>query len=349
MTASVTCAASQRLVGAVIREESEVTETEVEAKAAATDGVTQILRPPTGQLARPRIAPEIEKAILQMAVREPAAGQDRVARDLQAKRMFVSASGVRYVWLRHNIETLEKRVAYLERELASTPHAWTAAQLAARERIRSDRNLRRAVAKVMGAGSGELKRGDYLLTTAAKLFHEQGYDATSLRDIARRAGVPVGSLYYHFPSKEELFEAVYEEAIHRLTALVEAAVSEANTPADRLQAACAAHLRPLCGGDEFTTAAIPTRIPAVSAATRKTLVALNLGYESIFKRLIESLPLPPGVNPSLLRLQILGALNWTVTWYKPGKSTPDQIAMNLINALGLKAVDIQEDGAGDGT
>jgi AcrR family transcriptional regulator len=285
--------------------------------------------------ARPRIALEIERAILQFAIKDPGAGQDRVARELQAKRMFVSPSGVRYVWQRHNLETLAKRVASIEHSFAATSQVWTSTQLAARERIRTDRNTRQIAAKVMGAASDEFSRGDYILAIAAQVFKKQGYDATSLRDIAGRAGIPVGSLYYHFPSKEELFESVHKEGMRRLTDLVESAVSRTDNPLDRLQAACAAHLRPMCDGDEFTTAAIPTRTPHVSGPVRKSIKALNAKYEAIFKRLIEDLPLPPAVNPSILRLQILGALNWTITWYKLGKTTPDEIASNLINALRL--------------
>lgn len=306
---------------------------EPEDPPSATPSPLSPVRP--AREVRPRIAPHVEKAILRLALKEPAAGQDRVARELKADRMFISASGVRYVWQRHNLETLEKRVVYIERELAGNSQAWTPVQLAARERIRTDRNSQRVAAKLMGTASGEFSRGEYILTIAAKLFREPGYDATSLRDIARRAGIPVGSLYYHFPSKEELFEAVYEEGIRRLTKLVETAVAESHSPLDRLQAACAAHLRPMCDGDEFTTAAIPTQIPNVSGPLRKTIIALNDSYESIFKRLIENLPLPDEVDPSILRLQILGALNWTNRWYKAGKATPDEIAANLINALRL--------------
>ena len=136
----------------------------------------------------------------------------------------------------------------------------------------------------------------------------QGYNATSLRDIARTARIPVGSLYYHFPTKEELFEAVYEEGVHRLTRFVEDAIVEASNPLDRLQRACAAHLRPICDGDDFTVA-IPTRIPDISDRARRTIAALNSGYELIFKRFINDLTLPSEVSTPLLRLQILGALN----------------------------------------
>lgn len=285
--------------------------------------------------ARARIAPELERAILEMAFSDPAAGQDRVARELRARRLFVSASGVRYVWLRHNLETLERRVEAVSQVLAGNKGAWTTAQLAARERIRRDASSRRAAARVMGAPSTDFDRSHYILTIAAKMFREQGYDATSLRDIARAARIPVGSLHYHFNSKEELFESVYEESQRRLMISVESAIATADNPVDRLLAACAAHLRSMCGDDDFMAAGILLKIPNVSPRTKKTLLLLNLAYEAVFKRIIAELQLPPDISPSLLRLLILGSLNWTQTWYKPGKAGPDEIAHTLIKMLNL--------------
>lgn len=62
---------------------------------------------------------------------------------------------------------------------------------------------------------------------------------------------------------------------------------------------------------------------------------LNSAYEAVFKRIIADLQLPPNISPSLLRLLILGSLNWTQTWYKPGKAGPDEIAHTLVNILNL--------------
>lgn len=284
---------------------------------------------------RPRVAPDIEDAILEMAFNEPAYGQDRVARDLQERKMIVSASGVRYVWRRHNLETMERRIENIEKNLKRHPQDWTESQLSARDQIQANRKSRKSAEKIMGASSDDFNRSDYLLATAAKLFRDRGYDATALRDIARKAGVPVGSLYYHFPSKEELYAAVYREGIRRLTEFVESALVDVQDPINRLQAACAAHLERLCGDEDFTTVVIPLRHPNVSAAVRKAIVVQNDGYEKIFKKLISEIPLSKKINPSILRLQIFGALNWTSTWYKPGKATPDEIAANLVSALRL--------------
>lgn len=53
-------------------------------------------------------------------------------------------------------------------------------------------------------------RREHLVDTALALFSEQGYDATSIKQIAVRAGVAVGLLYHYFPSKSEVMRAVWE-------------------------------------------------------------------------------------------------------------------------------------------
>jgi AcrR family transcriptional regulator len=58
---------------------------------------------------------------------------------------------------------------------------------------------------------------DRLLQAAAAAFAEHGTDA-SLDDIARRAGVGIGTLYRHFPTRQALLEAVYREQMEALAA-----------------------------------------------------------------------------------------------------------------------------------
>jgi AcrR family transcriptional regulator len=59
--------------------------------------------------------------------------------------------------------------------------------------------------------SGEDTR-QRILAVSAELFVEQGYDGTSLREIAERLGVTKAALYYHFSSKEQIFRALLEPA-----------------------------------------------------------------------------------------------------------------------------------------
>jgi AcrR family transcriptional regulator len=66
---------------------------------------------------------------------------------------------------------------------------------------------------------------DALLSAARGLFAEQGTDA-SLEDIARRAGVGIGTLYRNFPTRQDLFESVYLGEVEELCAAAEAAMQQ---------------------------------------------------------------------------------------------------------------------------
>src|SRR5258706_947962 len=55
-----------------------------------------------------------------------------------------------------------------------------------------------------------------LTETAARLFHEQGYEATGVATILREAGVNSGSLYHFFPSKEDLLAAVLDRDVEKM-------------------------------------------------------------------------------------------------------------------------------------
>src|SRR6201997_4780182 len=67
-------------------------------------------------------------------------------------------------------------------------------------------------------------RGDTrerIQAVALELFAEQGYEKTSLREIAERLGVTKAALYYHFKSKEDIVRSFTEDHFARLDALVE--------------------------------------------------------------------------------------------------------------------------------
>jgi AcrR family transcriptional regulator len=68
---------------------------------------------------------------------------------------------------------------------------------------------------------------------ALELFTEQGYDATSLREIAERLGVTKAALYYHFKSKEEIVESLAADQISRVEAIIDWAGGQPRTMATR--------------------------------------------------------------------------------------------------------------------
>ena len=87
---------------------------------------------------RNRVENETESAVAAFAIEQPAFGQVRVSNELRKRGIFVSPSGVRSVWLRHNLESFKKRLSALERHVAETGEVLTEAQVVALERKRED-------------------------------------------------------------------------------------------------------------------------------------------------------------------------------------------------------------------
>jgi TetR/AcrR family transcriptional regulator, cholesterol catabolism regulator len=171
-----------------------------------------------------------------------------------------------------------------------------------------------------------------ILDEAARLFRTQGFQGTSVRDIVRAVNMLPGSLYYHFATKEDLLAEVYAEGVRRISARVLAAIERLADPWARLEAACVAHLEAILVDDDYAQVVIRVR-PGDAPAAQPRLIALRDEYEALITRLVQDLPLPRGTDRRTLRLMLLGALNWSQTWYQPGRDTPKTIARRFVALL----------------
>jgi AcrR family transcriptional regulator len=171
---------------------------------------------------------------------------------------------------------------------------------------------------------------DRILDAAARLFRHQGYAATTVRDIARAAGILPGSLHYRYASKEDLLIALLERAIDRLIEGVLAAIAHGQDAVDRLRLGVHAHLRMLLSGDDGVYVLLYDW-RSLSADAAQAILKQRARYEHFIDELMAQAalvaPLRPGVDLRMLRLFGFGAINWVAQWYEPGGPyTPDQIA-----------------------
>jgi transposase InsO family protein len=88
---------------------------------------------------RTRIPEDVEEAILAITLEDPSLGQKRVSDMLRRRGIFVSAAGVRCVWLRHNLERFQKRLKALEVHVAKTGSVLTESQMKALERAKEEK------------------------------------------------------------------------------------------------------------------------------------------------------------------------------------------------------------------
>lgn len=172
-----------------------------------------------------------------------------------------------------------------------------------------------------------------VLDAAARLFRSHGYEGATVRQIAQAAGMQPGSLYCHFATKDELLLAVYVRGVEQITDAVLAATRRHTDPWARLEAACVAHLEAILRDDDYAQVVVRVR-PSDAAAAQPQLVALRNRYEALFTALLGELPLARGTDRHALRLMLLGALNWSQTWYRPDcRSNPRGIARTFVGLL----------------
>lgn len=158
-----------------------------------------------------------------------------------------------------------------------------------------------------------------LLRAAAHLFRQQGYAATATRDIAAAAGMRSGSPFYHFDSKQALLAAVMLEGMQRALRHQSERLAPADAPAsERLRALVRSHFDVLLGPDSDFIPVMLYEWRSLTPAQRADVHALRQRYEAAWLPVLQALHASGALrgNPSLARLMIFGALNWSVQWYE---------------------------------
>ncbi|MGH9003643.1 MAG: TetR/AcrR family transcriptional regulator [Acidimicrobiia bacterium] len=184
-----------------------------------------------------------------------------------------------------------------------------------------------------------------LLDAAAKVFRDKGYAGARLSDIAERAEMHVPGVYYYFASKEDLVEEVLRAGVAKACGFVEervAAVPDGSPALDRLRAAIEGRVLVVLEIGDYTSANIRI-FGQLPDEIRRHHLAQQRAYGDLWRSLLEGAraagELRDDVDLSVIRMLILGALNWTVEWYRPGDLTAAEVARNATTMIceGLSA------------
>jgi TetR/AcrR family transcriptional regulator, cholesterol catabolism regulator len=161
------------------------------------------------------------------------------------------------------------------------------------------------------------RRGD-LVRVAARLFREKGFDATTIRDIAHAVGMRSGSPFYHFANKHELLMAVMEEGLRLGLERTQGAVDDGLPAAERFMQLVRTHYGILHDtGSDF----IPVMLydwRSLPAQYKRRIIELKDRYDAIWQGTLDELH-DQGLlraDAKLARLMILGAMNFSATWYR---------------------------------
>jgi AcrR family transcriptional regulator len=178
--------------------------------------------------------------------------------------------------------------------------------------------------------SNARKRRAEVLATAAQVFYEKGYDATTTQDIADRLGILKGSLYYYIDTKEALLFEVIDDAYTGTLERLHAALESDDTPLERLRFLVSTHVIHLI--DNLVRTALSLHeARALSPEHAEVLQSEQHEYRKGIASIIadgqKAGEIDPELDPRVAALSVLGAANWVYRWYRAdGPLTPQQIA-----------------------
>jgi TetR/AcrR family transcriptional regulator, cholesterol catabolism regulator len=177
-------------------------------------------------------------------------------------------------------------------------------------------------------------RREELTRIAARLFAENGYQGTSLADLAEELGIQKPSLYHHIDSKEDLLWEIAWEGAAAFHAGLDGVPADAPAT-ERIRLALRAHLAVVAGQLDIATVFV-REWRYLDGERRERFVAERRRYEErirdLFREGVEGSQLRTDLDVATAALLFLSAANWAYTWLRPGSST-DELADRLYAAL----------------
>jgi AcrR family transcriptional regulator len=167
----------------------------------------------------------------------------------------------------------------------------------------------------------ESERRREVILTAGRLFCRHGYERTTVRELAKAVGLQSGSLFHHFRSKEEILVAVMNNGIQEVIDGGEQALARYDAPADRLAALFRVHMWSMlhgAGGDAMNALVYEWR--SLSAPSQASVKSLSDRYEQMWQEAVAA-AVEAGLlkgDARVIKRCVLGAMNLTVQWYRPG-------------------------------
>lgn len=186
-----------------------------------------------------------------------------------------------------------------------------------------------------------LSRKEQVIRSAAELFREKGYAASSMRDLAQKLGIEAASLYSHIKSKEEILHSLcFDMASEFRKSLDE--VEKLKAPAnEKLKLGIIGHVR-VMAKDLTASAVFMNEHRHLSQPSLRDFLLLRINYINRFKAIIEEGirkgEFKESIDTKLAVMTLFSSLNWMPMWYDPTTAIDPtelgkQLSEMLINGL----------------
>lgn len=171
-----------------------------------------------------------------------------------------------------------------------------------------------------------------VLHAAVELFIEQGYDATSVADVARRLGLAKSALYHHFDSKEELLAIALDTALGGLESVLEEPGAKEGAAIDRLRHVVRGAVEVLA--DNLPEVTLLLRVRGNSSTETAALERRRVFDQRVTEIVTDAQAqgdIRSDISPRRATRLIFGMVNSLVEWYRPGGvAERDQLAREFL-------------------
>ena len=161
-----------------------------------------------------------------------------------------------------------------------------------------------------------------ILRTAARLFQQQGYDATSMNDVAAALRLSKGGLYHHFQSKDEILFHILSHAMDITEERVINVVRKVEGAEQRLRTLIRLHIEVVLSAEDREITVMLHENHPLPPALRRKINARKKDYVHFVENLIADVQRQRSsstpVTPRAAAFALLGMINWIYQWYKPG-------------------------------
>jgi AcrR family transcriptional regulator len=173
--------------------------------------------------------------------------------------------------------------------------------------------------------------------TAAQLFRDRGYDATSVSDVARALGMTKAGLYHHFESKEALLFEIMMYGLDRVRDDVIIPARTIRDPEERLRAMIVNHARIATRG-QGAIAHLGDEIRALPPAGRRQIEQRMRVYFDLIRDTLRELKASGRlrtVDPTVATFSLLGMILWLPRWFRQGGRLDQEAVANAIAEFAL--------------
>ena len=169
-----------------------------------------------------------------------------------------------------------------------------------------------------------------ILRAAARLFQQQGYDATSMNDVAAALKLSKGGLYHHFQSKDEILYNIMSHAMDITEERVINVVRRIEGAEERLRTLIRLHIEVVLSAEDREITVMLHENHPLPLALRRKINGRKKDYVHFVENLVADVQRQRNstsqVTPRAAAFALLGMINWIYQWYKAdGSLTGDAI------------------------